>query len=219
MNMHRRLAVLLALVVLLGGAALFWSQSELHIYVVRTGSMSPSILPGDAVLDVSAPPHVRRGEVITFRLPSGGLVTHRVHAIHGDLVSTKGDANRTADPWTVAPDQVVGTVRHTLPRIGYVLVYLQQPAGIGSLMTAMLALFLAWQLFFGDGDGEGIGPTELPEQRDSDSSPGLRATALAGAAALAVAVGLVGTAATGPSSTGASFSDSRSGTLTTCAAC
>jgi signal peptidase I len=217
MHKHRRLAVLLALAVLLGGAALFWSQSELNIYVVRTGSMSPSILPGDAVLDVSAPPHVRRGEVITFRLPSGGLVTHRVHAIHGDLVSTKGDANRTADPWTVAADQVVGTVRHTLPRMGYVLVYLQQPAGIGSLVTAMLALFFAWQLFFGGGADPR--PTGAPDQRDSEGSSSLRTTALAGVAALAVVGGLLATTSAGPASTGAYFSDSRSGALTSCTSC
>jgi signal peptidase len=218
MHKHRRLAVLLALAVLLGGAALCWSQSELNIYVVRTGSMSPSILPGDAVLDTSAKAPVHRGEVITFRLPSSGLVTHRVHAVRGDVVSTKGDANRTADPWRIAPDQIVGTVRHTLPRVGYALVYLQQPAGIGSLVTAMLALFFAWHLFFGGG-GADPRPTGAPDQRDSEGSSGLRTTALAGAAALAVVGGLLGTTSSGPASTGAYFSDSRSGTLTSCASC
>jgi signal peptidase I len=146
---HRRLIALLVVAFLVGTAAVVWSQIGLQAYVVRTGSMSPTIQPGDAVLDTAGHPDLRRGEVVTFRLADGGLVTHRVHAIRGDAVKTKGDANRTPDPWTVAPDQVVGTVRHTLPRMGYVMVYLQQPAGIGSLVSALLALFLAWQLFFG----------------------------------------------------------------------
>jgi len=148
-TVRRRLIALLVVAFLTGSAAVVWSHVGLQAYVVRTGSMSPTIQPGDAVLDTAGHPDLRRGEVVTFRLADGGLVTHRVHTVRGDAVKTKGDANRTPDPWTVAPDQVVGTVRHTLPRMGYVMVYLQQPAGIGSLVSALLALFLAWQLFFG----------------------------------------------------------------------
>jgi signal peptidase len=161
--MHRRPVVLLVLAVLVGAVGLFAAQSGRHLYVVRTGSMSPAIAPGDAVLDVAGYPHqqLRRGQVVTFRLADGALVTHRVHAVRGDVVTTKGDANRTADPWTVAPDQVIGTVRHTLPRMGYALVYLHQPAGVGSLVTSMLGLFFAWQLFFGGG----ARPTEQSRRR------------------------------------------------------
>jgi len=149
--MRGRTVVMLVVAMFLGLSAITWSQLGLRPYVVRTGSMSPTIQPGDAVLDVATQTHPRPGEVITFRPPADGFVTPRVHAVSGDVIRTKGDANRTADPWSVAPEQVVGTVRHTLPRVGYLLVYLQQPAGIGSLVTATVALFLAWQLFFGTG--------------------------------------------------------------------
>jgi len=60
---------------------LTWSQLGLRPYVVRTGSMSPTIQPGDAVLAVATQTHPRPGEVITFRLPADGFVTHRVHAV------------------------------------------------------------------------------------------------------------------------------------------
>jgi signal peptidase I len=145
----RRFITLLVIALLVSASAVAWSLAGLRPYVVRTGSMSPSIQPGDAVLDTAVDHDFRRGQVVTFRLADGGLVTHRVHAVHDGAMTTKGDANRTADPWTVAPDQVIGTVRHTLPRMGYVLVYLQQPAGVGSLVTSMLGLLFAWQLFFG----------------------------------------------------------------------
>jgi signal peptidase len=104
------------------------------------------------------------GEVVTFRYPSGPdtVVTHRVASSSGDIVHTKGDANRTADPWTLHLSQVVGTQVTPLPRAGYVLVYLKQPAGLASLVTTVLGLVLLWRVFFPD---EGAAASEEPRHR------------------------------------------------------
>ncbi len=148
----RRLA--LGLVVLLVASAasvagVGWHQGY-RLYVVHTGSMNPALRPGDAVLTAPAPSSVRRGEVVTFTVLSGpdSVVTHRVVSVVDGLVSTKGDANRTADPWTLHMSQVVGTAAAFLPHAGYLLVYLQQPQGLASVVVAALGLVLLWQLFF-----------------------------------------------------------------------
>jgi len=106
--MRGRTVLMLVVAMFLGLSAITWSQLGLRPYVVRTGSMSPTIQPGDAVLDVAAQTQPRPGEVITFRLPADGFVTHRVHAISGDVIRTKGDANRTADLWRSRPGRWSG---------------------------------------------------------------------------------------------------------------
>ncbi|HSN07356.1 MAG TPA: signal peptidase I [Candidatus Angelobacter sp.] len=152
MRLFRRLA--LGVVVLVLGAAATVAAAGWHegyrLYVVHTGSMSPALRPGDAVLAAPAPGSVRPGDVVTFTVLSGpdSVVTHRVVAVADGLVTTKGDANRTADPWTLHMSQVVGTAAAFLPHAGYLLVYLRQPQGLASVVVAALALVLLWQLFF-----------------------------------------------------------------------
>ena len=116
--------------------------------------MVPALAPGDAVLDRPASSGVRPGDVVTFAVRSGPdlVVTHRAMSVTGDLITTKGDANETADPWTVRTQHVVGVPQLTLPRVGYVLVFLQQPQGALALLTSGLALIMLWQLFFAADD-------------------------------------------------------------------
>ncbi len=165
MRIVRRVA--LGVVVLLLGAAatvagVGWHEGY-RLYVVHTGSMVPALRPGDAVLAAPAPSSVRPGEVVTFTVLSGpdSVVTHRVVSVADGLVSTKGDANRTPDPWTLHLSQVVGTAAAFLPHAGYLLVYLKQPQGLASVVVAALGLVLLWQLFF---------PAE-PERRVGAHSP------------------------------------------------
>ena len=82
---------------------------------------------------------------------STDVVTHRITDItKAGLIHTKGDANRTADVWEIRPNQVRGAVVAGIPFAGYVAVYLQQPAGVASVITAVLALMLLWGLWFSD---------------------------------------------------------------------
>lgn len=144
----------LGAVVLLGVTAaavvgIGWHQGY-RVYVVHTGSMMPTLRPGDAILDAPAPASVHPGEVIAFAMHSGpdSVVTHRVASISDGIVRTKGDANRTIDPWTLQLSQVVGTSVTLLPRVGFVIVYLKQPQGLASVIVLALAFTLLWQLFF-----------------------------------------------------------------------
>ncbi|HET9186340.1 MAG TPA: signal peptidase I [Acidothermaceae bacterium] len=148
---HHFVLLLFTLVIGAAGtlAVVAWHQGY-RIYVVHTGSMVPALNPGDAVLDRPASTSVSPGEIVTFGVHSGpdSVVTHRVASVSDGNIKTKGDANRSVDPWTVQASDVVGSKLLTLPFAGYLLVYLQHPQGIASVLTAVVALILLWQLFF-----------------------------------------------------------------------
>lgn len=109
-------AAVVAVLVVWTFAPMLWGWQP---FVVRSDSMAPSVRRGDVVLvDPAARP--RRGDVLTYRRPGSGPVTHRL--VGGDAAGgylTKGDANRQADPQPVAPDAVVGRVRVLVPLLGW----------------------------------------------------------------------------------------------------
>jgi signal peptidase len=150
----RRVALLLVTSIM--GAVLvtgLWLWHDgFRAYVVHTGSMQPNYKSGSLVIDRPVDRLIRAGDVITFRHSdvTKDVVTHRVTEItSGGLIHTKGDGNGTADVWDIRPDQVRGHVIAGLPYAGYVVVFLQQPAGIAAVMLVVLAMLLLWGLFFG----------------------------------------------------------------------
>lgn len=157
----RRIAWGLISVALLGAVAtgaVLWHQGY-RVFVIHTGSMTPTFAPGDVVIDRPASAHYRVGEVITVRHDglSSDLVTHRIHDITAaGLIHTKGDANKSVDASAVLPTQVQGSVITGVTGAGYVLVFLQQPTGIWALATSLVALMLLWRVFF---------PTPAPVDR------------------------------------------------------
>ena len=167
----RRVALLLIASIL--GAALvtclwLW-QDGYRAYVVHTGSMQPNYKSGSLVIDRPADHDFQRGDVITFRHSAitKDVVTHRVRDITAaGLIHTKGDGNGAADVWDIRPDQVSGVVIAGIPLAGYVVVFLQQPAGIASVMLAVLAMWLLWGLFFAPAAAEeGVAEKSSSEPR------------------------------------------------------
>ena len=129
-------------------------------YVIHTGSMVPTADPGDLVIDRPASAALEPGQIITFRHSSApDLVTHRITDITASGgIHTKGDANPTPDTWTINPDMVVGAVGWHVPHLGYLVVYLRQPAGFGSIFVGLIGLVLLWGMFF----PPTTSPNELP---------------------------------------------------------
>ena len=109
--------------------------------VVTSGSMQPSINPGDIVL--SGTPEDRgegleEGTVITFADPvrAGGTLTHRIERVNEDgTYETRGDANPASDSYEVPPSDVQGVGRLLIPAVGLPKVWLER----GDL--AMMALW------------------------------------------------------------------------------
>lgn len=97
---------------------------------VYSGSMVPSLGVGSLAFEQPvAASSIKTGDVITFNDPyvHNRLVTHRVirviHTQHGLAYRTKGDANPTRDPWTIALPGQVGKVSFDVPYLGYAIVY------------------------------------------------------------------------------------------------
>ena len=122
--------VVLAIVALLAGQ--FLGQPVLLGYV-ETGSMAPTLNPGDGFVAVPAAlaGPIDEGDVVTFRaeeLQGGGLTTHRIVGQTDRGYVTKGDANPFTDqdgseppvkrPQIVAVALQVGDGVVTLPNLG-----------------------------------------------------------------------------------------------------
>lgn len=144
------LAVLLTSVLLgiVGGLYL----DGYRLYIIHTGSMEPTLMPGDVVFDKPvAEGTLKVGQIITFRHSAltTDVVTHRFTGYTATgLITTKGDANATPDPWQIRPGQVKGADALTLPKVGYLIVFLKQPAGVASVVLGVLAMIFLWGLFF-----------------------------------------------------------------------
>jgi signal peptidase I len=136
-----------ALVALAGAFAYAWSNG-MRFYAVESGSMSPAMHQGDLVVDAptTATATYWVGEIITFHPTPGYITTHRIVAIDAAGISTKGDANSTADLGKIPPKNVVGRVIAVVPYGGYVATFFRQPAGIFALVLVIVALYIGWEL-------------------------------------------------------------------------
>lgn len=143
-------AVVVLLAAVVAAGTTFWAQGY-RAYVVHTGSMMPTLNPGDLAIDAPVHGALHRGEIITFRHSdlTTDVVTHRVHGFtKNGLILTKGDANATPDAWQIRPSQVRGRVTHKVIFAGYLVVFFQHPVGVAALAVSLLALILLYQLFF-----------------------------------------------------------------------
>ncbi|MFB2582307.1 signal peptidase I [Herbiconiux sp. P15] len=119
-------------------------------YTVLTGSMQPSLPPGELVVVSPADPDsIRVGQVATYQLASGrpAVATHRVVGVSVSGSGERsfifrGDANSADDPEPVRAEQLRGVLRYHLPILGHVNVWLtgeQRAIGIGVIAAALLA--------------------------------------------------------------------------------
>lgn len=97
--------------------------------VIATGSMKPMIKPGDVILvrkvvDIDGINVLKEGDVIQFER-DGIFISHRIVEVINDekeglQFRTKGDNNSTEDIDLVKPQDIKGTIEHTVPIIGWV---------------------------------------------------------------------------------------------------
>ena len=157
---------LLLLVPLLAATAFAVAASGVlpyRVYVVHTGSMTPTIPTRSAVFVRDDVYHV--GQVVTFT-EHGMTVTHRLIAIGADgRITTKGDANPTADPWHVPKSQIIGGVVAAPRQVGYWLEYLKNPAGLASVLLACLVCWQIWSLAGGGSTAPARRVRRVPRHR------------------------------------------------------
>src|SRR5699024_1886234 len=120
---------------------------------VQSGSMSPTFDAGDMIVTKTVDrSQVSTGDVITYQ-KENILVSHRVielvHQNGNVLYQTKGDANNVEDETLVTPEQLSGKMLFHIPKAGYIVHFIQTPAGI-AITIGTLILFLVghrlWKL-------------------------------------------------------------------------
>jgi signal peptidase len=149
--------MLVFLLAMIAGAIL--GQPILLGYV-ETGSMEPTLSPGDGFVAVpSALTDIEQGDVITFRaeeIQSGGLTTHRVVGQTADGFVTRGDANPFTDQDGEEPpvkrEQIVAEVFQVggnvvvVPNLGTGVEVVQD---VLTLVQTWIAELIGFQTFLG----------------------------------------------------------------------
>lgn len=110
----------------------------LQVYTVLSGSMEPVYHTGSLIYVKNVDPYeIEEGQVITFMLDENTIATHRVVEVVPDeedasvvRFRTKGDANDAEDGSLVHYRNVIGTPVFTIPYLGYVADYIQNPPGM-----------------------------------------------------------------------------------------
>lgn len=133
----------------------------LDVYTVLSGSMEPTYHTGSLIYVKEVDPYtIEEGQAITFMLDEDTIATHRVVEVLPDeedpsviRFRTKGDANDAADGTPVHYKNVIGTPVASIPYLGYVANYIQNPPGtyiaIAGCAVLMMLVFIP-DLFSGD---------------------------------------------------------------------
>lgn len=148
--------IVVVVALLLVGARLF----GLQVYAVLSGSMEPTYHVGSLIYVKDVDPfELESGEVITFMLDENTVATHRIVEVVPDeedasvvRFRTKGDANENADSSLVHYKNVIGSPVFTIPQLGYVVNYIQNPPGtyVAISAGAILLLLVFLPDLFGD---------------------------------------------------------------------
>lgn len=123
-----------------------------RVFNVISGSMAPTYNVGDLIyVKEVAPEAVKAGDPITFVLNEDLVVaTHRVIDIDSskELFYTKGDANDTADAAPVHFNNLIGVPIFSIPKLGYISDYIQNPPG--TYVTVAIVAVLVILVFLPD---------------------------------------------------------------------
>ena len=119
--------VVIALLVLVGIVAFPGLVGGDDAFIVTSGSMSPTLEPGDVVVTQDVDPEeIETGDVVTFHDGSGadtGFVTHRVVDVveeDGELYfQLQGDANDEPDEGLVPAEYAHGERHLDIPSVSY----------------------------------------------------------------------------------------------------
>lgn len=156
---------IVALVVILASLLVGSRLMGLHIFSVLSGSMEPTYPTGSLIFVQKVDPFtLTEGDVITFMLDEDIIATHRIVEVVPDeedastiRFRTKGDANDAPDGSLVHYKNVVGSPVFCIPKLGYVMNYIQHPPGTYvafSAFAVLLLLLLLPDLIFGSKDDD-----------------------------------------------------------------
>jgi signal peptidase len=153
----RRAANLVALLLVLGLAVLIGNVAtggalSYQQFVVRTGSMEPTIPPKSLVIVKTGEYHL--GQVVTFH-KGDQVVSHRLVRRNPDgTFTTKGDANPTPDAVPLEPRRIVGGVVDHISGIGFWVFWVSRPTTLASVALFIFFVWLMWPILYGRDENE-----------------------------------------------------------------
>lgn len=116
--------------------SVFSTPLQFKIFIVESGSMSPTIQQGSLII-VKPNAEYKGDDIITFKKSPGvnikardATITHRVVGVRNDFFTTKGDANRTEDQEPVHKSLVIGKLFLTIPFLGYPVAFAKTQIGV-----------------------------------------------------------------------------------------
>ena len=141
------LVIVVILAILLAGARLI----GLQVYTVLSGSMEPNYHVGSIIYVKKVEPETLKvGDAISFMISEKTVATHRIIEVLPDendpdviRFRTKGDNNDIEDTNPVHCNNVLGKVVGTIPLLGYVSNFVQNPPGTFIALGAMAILIFA----------------------------------------------------------------------------
>jgi signal peptidase len=156
--------VLVGIVVLLVVALVGVRLVGLQPFVVLSGSMEPTYHVGSLIYVKSVDyKQLQAGDPITYLLNENTVVTHRITEVLVDEEDpntlryfTKGDANDIADGTSVHYKNIIGKPVFSIPYLGYVSNYIQNPPGmyVAIAAGAILIMLVFLPDIFSDDDKE-----------------------------------------------------------------
>lgn len=105
--------------------------------VVLSGSMEPEFSKGDLIV-VNETDTYEVNDIVVFQ-DGNSLVVHRIINIGGETITTKGDANKSADE-PINISAVKGKVLFWIPFVGSIVEGLKTPVGTICIIAAAIAL-------------------------------------------------------------------------------
>ena len=154
----------------------------MQVFTVLSGSMEPTYETGSLIYvkDVDYR-ELKEGDVITFMLSEDTVATHRIMGIVPDeedpsvlRYRTKGDANDAEDGSLVHYKNILGTPVFTIPKLGYVANYIQNPPGtyIAISIGAVLMLLVFLPDLFGSDEPKEEAPAKEKKSRKRKGKKG-----------------------------------------------
>lgn len=145
-------------------------------YTVLSGSMEPNYHVGSLIYVKQVnPTDLKEKDPITYVIEGDTVVTHRIIEVIRDendptaiSFRTKGDNNEDPDGDPVSAKNILGMPVFTIPLLGYVAVFIQNPPGsyfvIGILASLLILAFLPDLLM------KLLGSEETGEKKESEET-------------------------------------------------
>ena len=113
------------------------------VAVVLSGSMEPELSVDDVIVVVAARDY-EAGDVVVFQ-NGNSLTVHEIIAKEGDVVTTKGTANNTADD-PINIEHIKGRVLFSVDGLGKMVYVIRSPlVTLGIIVIAVILLVMSYQ--------------------------------------------------------------------------